>query len=126
MKQIRIACLAMAALACMALAPNAAQAACNVGNCWGGVGYGPDGAWAWQVNFPSRTSATRAVQRACRGRCTRVLTFRNSCGAYATGMHGQYGWGNALSGPAARAIAMRECSMRGGGCSIRVWGCTSR
>ncbi|MCW5771156.1 MAG: DUF4189 domain-containing protein [Rhodospirillaceae bacterium] len=126
MKRIRIALLALSALVAMAAAPGAAQASCSIGNCWGAVAYGPGGAWAWRVNYPSRASASHAVQRACRGRCTRVLSFRNSCGAYATGYGGHYGWGNAGSGPAARMIALRECRMRGPGCSIRVWGCTSR
>jgi hypothetical protein len=126
MKKICAALFGVMALSGIAFAPHAAEAACRVGNCWGAVAYGPGGAWAWRVNYPSRASASYAVQRACRGRCGRVLTFQNSCGAYASGYGGHYGWGNAMNGPQARGIAMRECNMRGPGCRIRVWGCTTR
>jgi hypothetical protein len=90
------------------------------------VAYGPGGAWAWRVNYPTRAAASHAVRVACSGRCTHILTFHNSCGAYAVGSYGQYGWGNAYSAAGARSRALAECQARGPGCVIRVSGCTAR
>jgi hypothetical protein len=115
----------LAALAALALTPATAQAACQIGDCWGAVAYGPGGAWAYAVNMPTRGSAARAAQGRCLGTCSNVLTFHNSCGAYAAGPNG-YGWGNAMTRGAAEALAMQQCVARTPGCGIRVWGCTQR
>jgi len=128
MKKLSLALLGVSALAAVALAPTAAFADCQIGNCWGAVAYGPRGAWAYAVNYGARHIAERVAQNRCGGRCNHVLTFHNSCGAYASGpsAHGHYGWGNAMSGPAAQARALQECNARGPSCAVRVWGCTTR
>jgi|SoiMethySBSTD1v2_1073268.scaffolds.fasta_scaffold1132013_1 hypothetical protein len=128
MKKLSLALLGVSALAAIALAPSAAMADCQVGNCWGAVAYGPRGSWAYAVNYPARGIAERVAQNRCGGRCNHVLTFQNSCGAYASGpsARGYYGWGNAMSGPAAQARALQECNARGPYCEVRVWGCTTR
>ncbi len=125
MKAFRLALIAASALAALSLAPGHALADCQVGNCWGAVAYGPGGAWAYAVNEPTRQAASAAAQARCGGRCQRVLTFQNSCGAYASG-DDAYGWGNAPSRQAAESRALQECSARTSNCSIRVWGCTTR
>lgn len=122
MKSFRLALVGLAALAGVALAPQAARADCTVGDCWGAVAFGPNGAWAYSVNEPSREAASQSALGQCGGKCERVLTFHNSCGAYAAGDDG-YGWGNAQSREAAEERALQEC---GAGCTIRVWGCTTR
>lgn len=125
MKKLKLAFLGFVTLVGMALMPAAANANCQVGNCWGAVAYGPGGAWAYAVNFASRGWADRAARNNCRGRCTNVLTFHNSCGAYASGPYG-YGWGNAPSRYQAEAIALQQCNARSPNCGVRVWGCTTR
>lgn len=125
MQRLRIALIGLAGLAGIVLAPAAARADCEVGNCWGAVAFGAGGAAAYAVNEPSRAAAARAAQRQCGGDCTRVLTFQNSCGAYATGAGG-YGWGNASTREAAEARALQECGGIASNCRIRVWGCTTR
>ncbi len=114
-----------AAIVALAAAPSVALADCETGNCWGAVAYGPDGAWAYAVNHASRAEASQAAQAECGGRCTRVLTFQNSCGAYATG-DDAYGWGNDMSRAGAEARALAECNARTSNCQVRVWGCTTR
>ena len=128
MKKLSLALLGVSALAAIALAPSAAMADCQIGNCWGAVAYGPRGSWAYAVNYPTRGVAERVAQNRCGGRCNHVLTFQNSCGAYASGPSARqyYGWGNAMSGPAAQARALQECNARGPYCEVRVWGCTTR
>jgi subtilisin family serine protease len=128
MKRLSLALLGASALAALALAPSAANAACYTGNCWGAVAYGPYGSWAYAVDYPARQIAARVAQRNCGGRCNHVLTFQNSCGAYASGpsSYQHYGWGNASTRYQAEAIAMQECNARGPYCAVRVWGCTTR
>jgi hypothetical protein len=125
MKKLRYALIGLAALAGLAMAPATARADCTIGDCWGAIAYSEGGAWAWRVNYPSREAARRAVMQACQGRCTHVLTFHNTCGAYASGPRG-YGWGSHTNSGVARAEAMRQCNMRSHGCVERVWGCTTR
>jgi len=125
MKRIRLTLLGLLAFAGLAIMPAQAAADCVPGNCWGAVAYGPGGAWAYAVDFGTRGSASRAAQGRCGGRCTHVLSFHNSCGAYATGPYG-YGWGNAGTRYAAEVRAIQECNARSPGCAVRVWGCTTR
>jgi len=125
MKRSKFTLLGLLCLLGMAFLPAQAQANCRVGNCWGAVAYGPGGAWSYAVNYSTRGIASRAAQRRCGGRCTNVLTFHNSCGAYASGPYG-YGWGNAPSRYQAEMIALRQCQVRSPNCRIRVWGCTTR
>ena len=128
MKTLRAALLGLAALAGFAFTAASAEAACRTGDCWGAVAYGESGAWAYAYNFPTREIAGQRAQAKCNGRCTHVLTFHNSCGAYATGPRGNfyYGWGNASTRRQAESIALAECRARGSNCSIRVWSCTQR
>lgn len=125
MNRLRFALIGLAALTGLAMAPSAARAECTVGDCWGAVAYGPGGAWAYAVNHPSRAAASQAAQAECKGNCTHVLTFHNSCGAYASGPDG-YGWGNAGDREGAQERALAECNARSSSCAVRVWGCTSR
>jgi hypothetical protein len=128
MKRLSAALVGLTALGAIALAPTAALADCQIGNCWGAVAYGPGGSWAYAVNYSTREIASRMAQRRCGGRCNHVLTFHNSCGAYASGpsAYSHYGWGNAMSRQAAEQRAIYECNIRGPNCQVRVWGCTSR
>jgi len=125
MKRIRLALLGLLAVIGAASLPSQAMADCIRGNCWGAVAYGPGGAWAYAVDFGNRGAAHRAAQARCGGRCTNVLTFHNSCGAYASGPYG-YGWGNAPTRYQAEVIAMQQCNARSPNCGVRVWGCTTR
>jgi Domain of unknown function (DUF4189) len=121
-KGIHIVALAAALLT--SLWASAARADCQIGNCWGAVAFGPGGAWAYAVNHPTRELAQLEARNRCQA-CNRVLTFHNSCGAYASGPDG-YGWGNASSREGAEERAMYECKVRSSECVLRVWGCTSR
>jgi hypothetical protein len=122
MTRFRQGLIGLMALAGAALAPRAALADCDVGNCWGAVAFGPGGVWTYSVNEPSRAAAQQSALGQCGGRCERVLTFQNSCGAYAASAD-SYGWGNASTREDAEERALQEC---GAGCTVRVWGCTTR
>ena len=123
MTRFRLAGLAI--LAGVSLAPAAARADCQLGDCWGAVAFGPRGLWAYAVNHPTRELAGETALAQCRGGCTNVLTFYNSCGAYASGPAG-YGWGNAQTRAQAEDRALAECAARTPSCAVRVWGCTQQ
>ena len=125
MKKLSLALFGASALLAVAAAPSSAQVSCMPGDCWGAVAIGPGGAWAYAYNYPTRGSAARAAQRKCRGDCSNILTFHNSCGAYAQGPHG-YGWGNAGTLRAAQIVAMQQCNARSPNCVMRVSACTQR
>jgi len=125
MTRVRFTFAMLAALAGFAMAPAAARADCAPGDCWGAVAYGPGGVWAYAVNHPTRAAAGQTAQSECGNTCTNVLTFHNSCGAYATGPDG-YGWGNASNREDAEERALQECGSRSESCAVRVWGCTQR
>src|SRR5258706_3357383 len=110
MKTLRAALLGLAALAGFTFAAASAEAACRTGDCWGAVAYSERGAWAYAYNFPTREIAGQRAQAKCNGQCTHILTFHNSCGAYATGPRGNfyYGWGNASTRRQAESIALSE------------------
>lgn len=123
--RVKLALAGLLALAASSLAPSVAEAACTVGRCWGAVAFGAQGAWAYAYNYPSRASASQHATARCGGRCSRVLTFENSCGAYAVGSTG-YGWGNAHDRQPAISRALQECRARSANCQLRVWACTTR
>lgn len=115
--------------ATLAVTASSAEANCRVPNCWGAIAIGTNnGRWAYVYNYPTAGIARRRALNRCRGGCNRVLTFRNSCAAYAVARNGVWGWGGGYrSRGAAQARALRECRIRRGrGCRIRVWSCTSR
>jgi hypothetical protein len=128
MKRLSAALLGLSIVGLTALAPSAANANCQLGNCWGAVAYGPRGAWAYSYNFPTQQIAARVAQRNCGGRCNHVLTFANTCGAYASGpsAYSHYGWGTGNTQGAARALALQQCYARGPNCAVRVSACTLR
>jgi len=118
------ALFSFAMIASLAFVSSPAFAKCQRGDCWGGVAYGPGGAWAYEVNHNSRDVAQRLALSRC-PKCTRVLTFYNKCGAYVTGPGG-YGWGTSKNKDTAIGRAMSECGKHSRNCKLRVWGCTTR
>lgn len=115
----------LALIAGLSVVSSPALARCSVGDCWGAVAYGPNDAWAWEVNFEDHDIAERMATAKCNGKCTHVLTFKNTCGAYVSG-RGGHGWGTSRDKNAAVGRAMVECSKVASNCTLRVWACTSR
>jgi hypothetical protein len=115
----------LALIAGLATMASPASASCRVGNCWGAVAYGPNDAWAWEANFSDDETAKQMALAKCNGRCTHVLTFRNTCGAYVSGPGG-HGWGTSTDKNAAVGRAMMECQKVASRCTLRVWACTTR
>lgn len=126
----RLFVLCLLALAAVPAAATAARADCNRPYCWGAIAINTNsGAWAWVVNHPTATTARQIALARCNGNCNRVLTFRNSCAAYALAANGGWGWSQGYADRAgAENRAMFECSRYnpGQGCQVRVWACTSR
>jgi Domain of unknown function (DUF4189) len=82
--------------------------------------------WGWSKGMSSRAAAQRAALAQCGRTCHIVLTFWNTCGAFAadqTPGSTINGWGTGPSTGAAQARAVAECRARGGACQARVWAC---
>jgi hypothetical protein len=82
--------------------------------------------YGWAINYNSKRSASeRALSECTAGDCEVVLTFANSCGAYATSAgDAHWGWAIGYDRADAESKALAQCERRGGGCRIRVWGCS--
>lgn len=111
-------------LAALALA---AAASPTHGFAWGALSVSEDGeSWGWSVEHPTEVAAKRNALAECGAGCTWVVSFRNSCAAYAQdGNTGAWGWSEGQTRGEAERAAIGECRSAGGGsaCRIRVWGC---
>jgi hypothetical protein len=114
-----------ALIAGLAVISSPALARCTVGDCWGAAAYGPHDAWAWDVNYEDAETAKQMALAKCNNRCTHVLTFKNTCGAYASGPGG-HGWGTSRNKDTAVGAAMRQCQTVARNCTLRVFACTTR
>lgn len=119
-----LALTAIVALFIFSTMSSSAMADCVSGRCWGAVAYGPNGISTWVVNHSTQSSAKHRALAKC-PRCTRVLSFQNTCGAYVTG-NGGHGWATSRDRPQAVGSAMLQCSKIATNCTLRVWACTSR
>lgn len=94
------------------------------------IDYNQGSAYGWAVNYTSQGQADGRALAECRGNCSVVLRFHNTCAAYSADQAGNstaYGWAWNNSLASAQAEANRFCQNRGGRrCQLRVWGCTSR
>ena len=88
--------------------------------------------WGWAINQQTYDEAEQRALQECGYGCRVVMTFSDSCAAYAADQqYGStvYGWssGHSSSG-GAKQSARSECESRGGSgadCIVRVWGCDS-
>jgi hypothetical protein len=99
---------------------------CSNGYCWGAVGVGPNGAWGTAYDYSSDDAAARAAQSGCKGSCTIIRTFFNSCGAIAEGDNGGWGWAWNVSKDEALSSAIAYCVPNDRNCRVTAWACTSR
>jgi serine/threonine-protein kinase len=113
--------MAMAALLLSAQALGAAQ--CGFQQCWGAVGIGPRGEWAWATGYVAELGALAKVRNACPG-CTEIEAFFNGCGAIAVAPGGGWGFGWGETPVRAERAAHQYCASFGAGCRTAVWSCS--
>jgi len=97
---------------------------CGYQRCWGAVGFGPGGARAFSHSYRSERLAWRKANRGCRGDCTVIKTFYNSCGAIAAGSDNGWGWGYSTSKNRAIRLALKYCRRSSYNCRVRAWACS--
>lgn len=112
----------LAGLFCLAATP-AAASACGFYLCWGAVGIGPSGEWAWSTGYAAETAAVARVQNECPD-CTEIETFYNGCGVIARGSQGAWGFGLGYTPTSAKTEALRYCASMDTGCTPAVWACS--
>ncbi|MCP4820813.1 MAG: DUF4189 domain-containing protein [Shimia sp.] len=105
-------------------ATSATAGECGYEYCWGAVGIGPDGAWAYSYGQYSEAEARNVVQSECGGNCDVVEAFYNTCGALSEGTDGNWGFGWAETRELAEGTSLDYCDDYGTGCRVRVWACS--
>ncbi len=94
---------------------------------YGALAYSHDnGSYGYSYDFSTQWAADERARQECGYGCKIVVQFHDACAAYATGHGTNYGWAVESTSQTAKDRALYECSIRGGGCAVRVWGCTTR
>lgn len=92
--------------------------------CWGAVGIGTGGNWAFSHSYSRESGAINRAQNECSGRCDNIKTFYNTCGAMAEGTSNAWGFGWAGTQWQAEQNALGYCQQYGNNCTISVWSCS--
>jgi hypothetical protein len=82
--------------------------------------------YGFSFQQPNAEAARNAAVAKCGANCKAVVSFRNTCAAYAADQaegSSVYGWGYAPNKERAQSIAMDYCKKNGSACQIRVWAC---
>ncbi len=104
--------------------PSADATNCGYTRCWGAVGFGPGGAWGYSHSYRYESEAKRVVQNKCKGDCTVIKSFYNTCGAIAAGQDNGWGWSWSSSKKRAQRGAMKYCRQNSYNCTVRAWACS--
>jgi Caspase domain/Domain of unknown function (DUF4189) len=85
--------------------------------------------YGFSYNYANVVDARARAAKECGADCTVVLTFQNTCAAFAADQsrdNGATGWGHAPTKEEAQSAALNFCSKYGGkSCLVRVWACES-
>jgi hypothetical protein len=85
--------------------------------------------YGFSYNYNNIVDARARALKECGNNCTVVVTFQNTCAAFAADQsqdNGATGWGYAPSKEEAQQTALKYCGQYGGkSCLVRVWGCES-
>lgn len=87
-----------------------------------------DGAWGWSADYATKAKANRVAMDKCQENgesCKVVLTFWNTCAAFANG-DGGHGWAYDNNIAKAKKRAIKECNKYASDCEVKVWACTTR
>jgi hypothetical protein len=85
--------------------------------------------YGYSYNYPNVADARARALKECGGNCTVVLTYENTCAAFAADQsrpNGATGWAWAPTKEQAQSSALDYCKKYGGtSCLVRVWACES-
>jgi hypothetical protein len=85
--------------------------------------------YGYSYNYPNLVDARARAVKECGANCTVVLTFQNTCAAFAADQseaNGANGWGYAPTKEGAQQYALSYCRKYGGkSCQVRVSACES-
>ena len=95
---------------------------------WGAIAYSTaTGSYGFSYDQETQADAINIAVENCTGDdCKAVVWFHNSCGAFAKGTQGAYGWGIDTDRDEAKEKAMAACRTRGAQCHIVQSVCTSQ
>jgi len=113
-----------AALVLLALLVAALDAAARTGKrqLHGAIAYNSKtGASGFAVDRKTKREAETIAFRECGSNCDLIKTFQDACGVVATGGK-KVSYESGASREIAEMKALKKC---GGGCTVKVWACTS-
>lgn len=97
------------------------------GDMFGSLAFNKDtDAYGWAVDFETQGEADAAALKSCGDGCDVVIQFQNTCAAFALGDNHSWGWAHNVNKSIAQKNAVANCSKYGTGCTMKVWGCTTR
>lgn len=122
---MRLGKLILGAASSLVIFAGAAQAgSCGYEYCWGALGVAGNGAYGWSYGQGSESDAINVAQRGCKGQCSVIKTFYNTCGAISVGDGFGWGWAWDNDQEIAKSISMSYCMDNAYNCAPRVWACS--
>jgi serine/threonine-protein kinase len=118
---MRTAAAAFVLLA-LALATDADAARYGKKQLWGAIAYSSKtGSYGYTVDKRTKRDAETEAYRQCGTDCDLIRTFRDACGAVAAKPNRV----SSDTGASREIVEMKVLKKCGGGCTVKVWACTS-
>jgi uncharacterized protein DUF4189 len=115
-----LAVAALLALAAFALDAGAARVGKR--QLWGAIAYSSKtGSYGYTVDKRTKRDAETEAFRQCGSNCDLIRTFRDACGAVAAKPNRV----SSDTGASREIVEMKVLKKCGGGCTVKVWACTS-
>jgi serine/threonine-protein kinase len=118
---MRTAAAAFVLLA-LAFATDADAARYGKKQLWGAIAYSSKtGSYGYTVDKRTKRDAETEAYRQCGTDCDLIRTFRDACGAVAAKPNRV----SSDTGASREIVEMKVLKKCGGGCTVKVWACTS-
>ena len=89
---------------------------------WGAIAYSSKtGSYGYTVDKRTKRDAETEAYRQCGSNCDLIRTFRDACGAVAAKPNRV----SSDTGASREIVEMKVLKKCGGGCTVKVWACTS-
>jgi serine/threonine-protein kinase len=89
---------------------------------WGAIAYSSKtGSYGYAVDKRTKRDAETDAYRQCGSNCDLIRTFRDACGAVAAKPNRV----SSDTGASREIVEMKVLKKCGGGCTVKVWACTS-
>lgn len=119
---MRILAAILVLLALLIIALEASAARSGKRQLWGAIAYSSKtGSYGYAVDQRTKRDAETEAFRQCGSNCDLIRTFRDACGAVAAKPNRV----SSDTGASREIVEMKVLKKCGGGCTVKVWACTS-